>query len=84
MQLDCFGIRGELQSDRGELRPDRGDLGTDRGEQLAPSLLEAIARLGVRPRKEPLRQEIEQLCDGHWRTPCLAGGPAQNGTRQSF
>ncbi len=46
--------RGELQSDRGELGPDRGELGADRGEQLAPSLLEAIAALGVRPRKEPL------------------------------
>ena len=61
--------RGELQSDRGELGPDRGELGADRGEQLAPSLLEAIAALGVRPRKEPLRQVIAQLCAGHWRTP---------------
>ena len=61
--------RGELQSDRGELRPDRGELGADRGEQLDPSLLEAIAALGVRPRKEPLRQVIAQLCAGHWRTP---------------
>jgi ATP-dependent DNA helicase RecG len=41
----------------------------DRGEQVAPSLLEAIAGLGVRPRKEPLRQVIAQLCAGHWRTP---------------
>lgn len=41
----------------------------DRGEQLAPSLLQAIAGLGVRPRKEPLRQVIAQLCTGHWRTP---------------
>jgi hypothetical protein len=32
-------------------------------------LLEAIAALGVRPRKEPLRQVIAQLCAGHWRTP---------------
>ena len=61
--------RGELPSDRGELGPDRGELGADRGEQLAPSLLEAIAALGVRPRKEPLRQVIAQLCAGHWRTP---------------
>jgi hypothetical protein len=61
--------RGELQSDRGELGPDRGELGADRGEQLAPSLLEAIAGLGVRPRKEPLRQVIAQLYAGHWRTP---------------
>ena len=61
--------RGELPSDRGELGPDLGELGADRGEQLAPSLLEAIAALGVRPRKEPLRQVIAQLCAGHWRTP---------------
>ena len=61
--------RGELSSYRGELRPDRGELGADRGEQLAPSLLEAIAGLGVRPRREPLRQVIAQLCAGHWRTP---------------
>jgi ATP-dependent DNA helicase RecG len=61
--------RGELPSDRGELGPDRGELGADRGEQLAPSLLEAIAGLGVRPRKEPLRQVIAQLCAGNWRTP---------------
>ena len=32
-------------------------------------MLEAIAGLGVRPRKEPLRQVIAQLCAGHWRTP---------------
>jgi hypothetical protein len=32
-------------------------------------LLEAIAALGVRARKEPLRQVIAQLCAGHWRTP---------------
>ncbi|MEB3257024.1 MAG: hypothetical protein VKN83_01770 [Cyanobacteriota bacterium] len=41
----------------------------DRGEQLVPSLLEAIAGLGVRPRKEPLRQVVAELCAGHWRTP---------------
>jgi len=55
------------------LRPaagaDRGELGADRGEPLAPSLLEAIAGLGVRPRKELLRQVIAQLCMGPWRTP---------------
>ena len=61
--------RGELPSDRGELGPDRGELGADRGEQLSPSLLVAIAGLGARPRKEPLRQVIAQLCAGHWRTP---------------
>jgi ATP-dependent DNA helicase RecG len=61
--------RGEQVLDRGELGPDRGELGADRGEQLAPSLLVAIAALGVRPRKEPLRQVIAQLCAGHWRTP---------------
>jgi len=61
--------RGELQSDRGEQVPDRGEQVPDRGEQLAPSLLEAIAGLGVRPRKEPLRRVIAQLCAGHWRTP---------------
>ena len=61
--------RGEQVLDRGELPSDRGELGADRGEQLAPSLLEAIAGLGVRPRKEPLRQVIAQLCAGHWRTP---------------
>ena len=61
--------RREQVLDRGELGPDRGELGADRGEQLAPSLLEAIAALGVRPRKEPLRQVIAQLCAGHWRTP---------------
>ena len=48
---------------------DRGEQVPDRGEQLAPSLLEAIAGLGVRPRKEPLRRVIAQLCAGHWRTP---------------
>ena len=32
------------------------------------SLLEAIAGLGVRPRKELLRRVIAQLCAGHWRT----------------
>jgi ATP-dependent DNA helicase RecG len=61
--------RGEQVPDRGELQSDRGELGPDRGEQLAPSLLEAIAALGVRSRKEPLRQVIAQLCAGHWRTP---------------
>ena len=53
---------------------DRGELGPDRGEQLAPSLLEAIAGLGVRPRKEPLRRVIAQLCAGHWRTPAWLAG----------
>jgi ATP-dependent DNA helicase RecG len=47
-------LRSAESADRGELGPDRGELGADRGEQLAPSLLEAIAGLGVRPRKEPL------------------------------
>jgi ATP-dependent DNA helicase RecG len=61
--------RGELASDRGELLADRGELGADRGELLDPSLLEAMAGLGARPRKEPLRQVIAQLCLGHWRAP---------------
>jgi ATP-dependent DNA helicase RecG len=59
--------RGELGADRGELRSDRGELHADRGE-LAPSLQQAIAGLGGRPRKERLRQVIGQLCAGHWRT----------------
>jgi ATP-dependent DNA helicase RecG len=62
-------LRSAESADRGEQVLDRGELGADRGEQLAPSLLEAIAALGVRPRKEPLRQVIAQLCAGHWRTP---------------
>jgi len=60
--------RGELAVDRGELKPDRGELVPDRGEQLAPSLLEPIAGLGSRPRSQPLRQAVAQLCAGHWRT----------------
>jgi ATP-dependent DNA helicase RecG len=59
--------RGELGADRGELRSDRGELHADRGD-LAPSLQQAIAGLGGRPRKERLRQVIGQLCAGHWRT----------------
>jgi ATP-dependent DNA helicase RecG len=59
--------RGELGADRGKLRSDRGELHADRGE-LDPSLKEAIAGLGGRPRKERLRQVIGQLCAGHWRT----------------
>jgi ATP-dependent DNA helicase RecG len=54
-------------ADRGERHADRGELGADRGE-LAPSLQQAIAGLGGRPRKERLRQVIGQLCAGHWRT----------------
>jgi ATP-dependent DNA helicase RecG len=69
LRLHDAADRGEQVSDRGELQSDRGELGPDRGEQLAPSLLEAIAGLGVRPRKEPLRRVIAQLCAGHWRTP---------------
>ena len=59
--------RGELGADRGKLRSDRGELHADRGD-LAPSLQQAIAGLGGRPRKERLRQVIGQLCAGHWRT----------------
>ena len=74
LRLHDAADRGEQVPDRGELQSDRGELGPDRGEQLAPSLLEAIAGLGVRPRKEPLRRVIAQLCAGHWRTPAWLAG----------
>ena len=61
--------RGELGLDRGEQMPDRGERRANQGVQLDRRLQEAIAGLGLRPRKELLRPVIEQLCAGEWRTP---------------
>ena len=47
-------------ADRGEQALDRGEQ-LDRGEPLDPSLVQAIAGLGSRPRKERLRAVIAQI-----------------------
>lgn len=59
-------------ADRGEQALDRGEQ-LDRGEPLDPSLVQAIAGLGSRPRKERLRAVIAQICANHWRSPSWLG-----------
>ena len=55
--------------DRGELAADRGEPGTDRGE-LPPEIMQAIAELGTRPRKEKVRAVIKALCSvREWSSP---------------
>jgi len=55
--------------DRGELAADRGEPGTDRGER-PPEIMQAIAELGTRPRKEKVRAVIKALCSvREWSSP---------------
>lgn len=64
--------RGELKPDRGELVQDRGELEADRGKQLlAPSLLEAPAGLGSRPRRSPCGRWLRNSV---WATGALRPG----------
>ena len=52
----------------GELPPDLGELPPDLGE-LPPHIKESIAQLGKRPRREPLRAVIYDVCaQGKWMT----------------
>jgi len=61
--------RGEPGTDRGEPSADRGEPGTDRGE-LPPEIMQAIAELGTRPRKEKVRAVIKALCSvREWSSP---------------
>ena len=61
--------RGELVADRGERAADQGERATDRGELLR-EVVEAIARLGVRPRSQRLREVIALICrQRDWTTP---------------
>lgn len=66
-------IGRSIHTDWEEQSPDWGELGTDRGElntNLPPEILEAIDRLGVRPRKERLREVILSICAHRpWTTP---------------
>jgi ATP-dependent DNA helicase RecG len=73
LRLGGVADRGEQALDRGELRSDRGEQVADRGEQLDPSLVQAIAGLGSRPRKERLRAVMTQICANHWRSPSWLG-----------
>ncbi|MDE0127260.1 MAG: putative DNA binding domain-containing protein [Bryobacterales bacterium] len=61
--------RGEPPPDRGEFAAHRGEPPPDRGE-LPRDVQVAIERLGVRPRKERVREVIQAICRTRdWTTP---------------